>query len=251
MFRQSIACLPVCLALMAASAHAGVIYATGFESPTFSLGQVNGQDGWAAFGSPGAGTVQNTVAASGTQALRVDGSVGSQSGPYYTTTTAATSLLVSADLLISSASTQSSWQFAGLGAGLIGFAGGIDISGTSIQSITAGYPVIGTLQRDVWNHIDLYFDFDLQQTTIVLNGSTLAAGVAFCGDNGPCTGAPVTSLRTVIFDSFGGGQDAGYLDNFSISTVPEPGTLALVCAALMVATHARRGRAGQAARRDA
>jgi hypothetical protein len=251
MTRLSTAAVLASLVLAAAPLQASVIYATGFESPAFSLGGINGQDGWSTFNTPAASTVQNTVAASGTQALRVDGTPTGQHGAYYSTGTGATSLLLSADILLSSASDQSGWQFAGLGPGLAGFVGGFDITGTTIQAITAGFPVIGTLARDVWNHFDLYFDFDLQQTTIVLNGSTLASGLAFCGDNGPCAGANVAALGTIIFDSFGSGLDAGYMDNFSLSTVPEPGTLALVGAALLGATRSlRRVRPAGTSQRD-
>jgi hypothetical protein len=241
MLRRPLTFMLAWLALAATPLHAGVIYATGFESPAFSVGTIQGQDGWSTFNSPAASTVQNTVAAAGTQAVRVDGSVGGQHGAYYSTGTAAASLLLSADLLLSSASSQSAWQFAAIGPGLVGFAGGFNIiNGTTIQAITAGFPVIGTLARDVWNHLDIYLDFDLQQTTIVLNGSTLASGLAFCGDNGPCAGASVAALGTILFDSFGSGQDAGYMDNLSLSTVPEPGTLALVGAAVLGAMQSRR-----------
>lgn len=223
-------------------AYADVVYATGFESPSFVTGGIAGQDGWLSYNSPAASTIQNTVVASGAQAARVDGSVGGQHGPYYSTTTTATSLVLSADILLTSSAASSGWQFAGLGAGLIGFAGGIDVFGTTIQAITAGFPVIGTLALDVWNHVDIFLDFDAQATSIALNGTTLASGLAFCGDNGPCAGATVSSLRTVIFDSFGaqGAADAGYLDNFSISTVPEPSTLALVGLALLGGVGASR-----------
>jgi hypothetical protein len=59
----------VLLIFLAAGTHAAVIYQTGFEAPSFSTGQLSGQNGWA---SDNTGTnlavVQNSVANEGTQA---------------------------------------------------------------------------------------------------------------------------------------------------------------------------------------
>jgi hypothetical protein len=52
-------------------ARAGVIYATGFEAPTFTLGPVNGQNGWFSFAANP--TVSTLSPSSGTQALRIEG----------------------------------------------------------------------------------------------------------------------------------------------------------------------------------
>lgn len=53
------------------AAHAGVIYATGFEAPPFTSGQpIEGQDGWASrFGQP-IGTIESDFPKSGQQYLR-------------------------------------------------------------------------------------------------------------------------------------------------------------------------------------
>jgi hypothetical protein len=71
---------------------------------------------------------------------------------------------------------------------------------------------------------------------VKLDGATLATGLAFCGNNhGNCNGAPVTTMGWDLFDSFGGGNDLGAMDNFSISTTtPEPGTLGLLGSGLLV-----------------
>ena len=66
---------------------------------------------------------------------------------------------------------------------------------------------------------------------MVLDGSSLASGLAFCGDNGPCLGSGATSYSDLLFDTFGGQHsDAGYLDNVLVQStpgVPEPSTWAL------------------------
>jgi hypothetical protein len=52
-----------------------------------------------------------------------------------------------------------------------------------------------------------------------LDGSTLATNLPFCGNNfGPCNGASVAELGWALFNTFGNGNDFGYMDNFRIAT---------------------------------
>lgn len=215
-----------------------VLYSTSFENPPFTVGPIAGQDGWNVFG-PGISTIENTFAKTGTQAVFVDGSTASQSGPYHSDSTTGPLVDLSADIAIFTSSTQSEWQFAGLGSGLFPFLGGIDIfPNDNIEAITKGFPVIGTFPRatafnaSAWHNINLLFDIATQTYNITLDGVTLAANVPFCGDNGPCAGAPVSSYGTGFFDSFGqssnpGANDSGYMDNFRVTAaaVPEPSSM--------------------------
>src|SRR6202140_5039638 len=103
---------------------------TGFEPPTYTLGALTGQDGWAEF-SDAFVTVENFLVKSGSQAVFLDGhgaqtphgGIPFQSGPYHTDT-AGSLVDLSADIYLASSSLESGWQFAAPGAGLIGFAGG-------------------------------------------------------------------------------------------------------------------------------
>src|SRR5579863_2628898 len=54
-------------------AHAGVLYSTGFEAPTFTPGLVVGQDNWVNVFGNGGGVVTTTNPASGLQALQIGG----------------------------------------------------------------------------------------------------------------------------------------------------------------------------------
>ena len=209
-------------------AQAAVIYSTGFENPPFTLGALAGQDGWQVFGSTSV-DVQSTVVYAGSQAVWVDGSVG-QSGPYHSDFSTGPLVGLSAYIYLGSSSTQSSWQFAGLGSGLAPFIGGIDTdpSTNNIALITAGFPVVGALSRDAWHNVYFVFDFTTQQYNFWLDGTQLGTNVPFCGDNGPCAGAAVSSYGTSLFDTFGGGNDSGYMDNFSLANVPEPSSIALL-----------------------
>jgi hypothetical protein len=210
-----------------------VLYSTSFENPPFTTGPVAGQDGWSAFG-PGGGTVENYFADSGSQAVFVDGGAASQTGPYHTDTSTGPLIDVSADLAIFTSSTQTDWQFGALGPGLSGFLGGINIlSDDSIEALTAGNPIIGTFSRatgfnsSAWVNVNLLFDLATQTYDISVGGTLLDSDVPFCGSNGACTGATLSTYANGLFDTFGGGNDSGYMDNYSVTLVtptatPEP-----------------------------
>jgi len=205
------------------SAVAGTLYSTGFENPPFTLGNLSGQDGWqvSSVCAPVSATVlvENTLVQSGSQAVSVGGSVSCQSGPYHSDSSTGPLVELSAGIYIATSSSQTQWQFAGLGPGLAPFIGGVGILATGqIVAITAGLPTVGTWTYNAWNNLDFLFNFNTQTYTITLNGVPLASGVPFCGDNGPCAGAHVSSYGTSLFDSFGGGNDTGYIDNFSVSS---------------------------------
>ena len=217
-----------------------VLYSTGFESPAFTTGAISGQNGWSVFG-PGTSSVENFFADTGSQAVFVDGGAASQSGPYYALSSSGPLIDLSADSAIFSSSTETQWQFGALGAGLVGYLGGVNIeTNGNIEAITAGFPVIGTFTKatgfnsSAWQSIDLLFDIATQTYNISLNGTLLASNVPFCGSNaGGCTGAN-RSFGDAFFDSFGGGNDSGYIDNLSIVSVsaPEPSMIFPIAAGL-------------------
>lgn len=242
--------LSIAAAGLASPAGAQVLYSTGFEAPTFSTGPLAGQGGWGVFGTAAAVQVQNTFVHTGTQAVAVIPALAaSQTGPFRALVTTAPIVLQSADIYLASSSTQSPWQFAGLGNGLIGFAGGINFSaGGSIFAISSGNPNIGSYARDTWNHLDLVMNFVTQRFTVRLNGTTLASGLPFCGANFSCPGAVVASYGSGIFDVLSavpGRNDLGIIDNYRVAAVPEPTAVLLLASGLVgvAAAHRRRTRA--------
>ena len=232
------------LLLFANQASAGVLYSTGFEAPTFTIGPIAGQDGWSVFG-PGVSTVENFDADSGSQALFVDGSTATQSGPFHEDTTTASEVELMGDIFLASSSTQTEWQFGALGAGLSQFLGGIDINAdNSVFLLTGGdTPLALTWTRDTWHSVGFLFNIATQTYSVDIDGTQFASGVAFCGDNNPCLGANVAAYGDGLFDSFGGGNALGLLDNFSVSTVdstPEPASLVLMGMGLFAIEASRR-----------
>jgi len=183
-------------------AAAGYIYQTGFEKPSFTTGPLAGQGGWSVFGfSPAAVTVQDSVAMTGKQAVRVNAAAVGQnqvgpwhSDPFDTATSANKTVVVDAEVLLKSSSKLTSWQFAALTPNLGTFFGGFNVLlDGRLQLITAGFPQTQpVITRDVWNHFEVRYDFD----------------------------------------TFGDGNDQGFLDNVSIQdvstqAVPEPSTIVL------------------------
>ncbi len=237
---------------LAPLAHADVVlYSTGFENPPFTTGPIAGQDGWNVFG-PGISTVENTFVKTGSQAVFIDGSTASQSGPFHSDFSTGTPFVdLSADIAIFSSSTQSEWQFAGLGPGLAGFLGGINVlPNDQIQLITPSFTTLGGLfpratafDSTAWHHIDLLFNMVSQQYDVSLDGSLLASDVPFCGSNAGCSGAFVPAYGTGLFDSFGGGNDSAYMDNYrvaNVNAVPEPSHLLLLGSAVLGLAALRR-----------
>lgn len=234
----------------AASADAAIIYQTDFESPAYATGALGGQNGWSTFGTAGAITVDSGAPIGGLQSARIFGNLAAgQSGPFHSDPSAISKITMSADILLTSGIVQRDWQFSAIGGGLSGFTGGIDIDADgTIRAITSGFTHIGVFSRDVVHRVDILLDYSSETFGVVLDGATLASGLAFCGDNGPCTGAaPGLSYDSLIFDTFGSnGYDVGYLDNVIVQStpggVPEPSAWALMIAGFGLAGSALRRR---------
>ena len=231
-------------------AEATVLYQTGFENPPFTPGTIAGQDGWNVFGPSAGSFVENTFAFAGSQAVEVNPALfPGQSGPFKEVDTSSPIVEQSAEILLKSSTKETSWQYATLGPGFVNFAAGIDIdlNTGAIHAITQGFPVIGTFTRDVFHEVDLILDYATRTYNVDLDGLTLASNIPFCGNTGAfCTGSStISSYGDGFFDSFGGitGQnDAGFIDNYSVSAIPEPSSMLLLGGSLMTLALLRRRR---------
>lgn len=237
--------------LAGSAAQATVIFQTGFEAPEYATGALAGQNGWKVFGTGAAVTVDSAAPISGGQSAKITGSaVGGQTGPWHTDPSLIPQITLSADILLTSSSSQRAWQFAALGPGLIGFSGGVNFSaagGIFAISATSLPGAIGSYTRDAVHNIALDLNYATQTYGVRFDGLTLASGLAFCGGNFSCPGTVLPSYNNLLFDTFGtGGNDVGYLDNVLVQStplgVPEPASWALMIAGFGLAGSALRRR---------
>jgi hypothetical protein len=174
-------------------------------------------------------TIQTAVKFAGSQALEINAAqVTGQTGPIHMDVSPAADTIVTmqGEVMLTSSSKQTWWQFGGLtpsGPFLGGF--NAESDGT-LQIITAGFPVTGpVITRDVWNQWDVVYNFNTQTFDILINNTVVASNEPFI--------TPSSTFGGGIFDTFNvTGNDVGYLDNYSItgstSSVPEPGSFLLL-----------------------
>lgn len=211
--------LVVCgvLAFCTVVANATTVYSTGFENPPFTLGSLNGQNGWATFGNANI-VVQNSVVKSGLQAVEIDAGTN-QSGPlHFDSPGTGVVVRLQADIYLTTSSNETAWQF-----GVYNGFGGINIlPDGSLQIAAPGFPVTGPLvNRDVWNNFRIDYNEVTGHFNVFLNGTPVATNEAMF--NG-------FAYSFATLNSFGytGANDKAFLDNFSVNTVPEPSSLLLL-----------------------
>jgi hypothetical protein len=223
---------------VAAVAEAGavVLLQTGFEAPTYSLGTLQGQDGW--FNNP-VGVVQTGVVASGTQAVAFNSTGLSgqhavfRAVPHIPTSPHDGVVRASIQMFYETVQTNTLWTpMAIFGAGFAWLGQIIVFNG--IASHEAGsLPV----SPGVWNTYEMVVDFNADVLTTYVNGTML-------GSN---TFSPsVTGFGFLGFgiNSTSNGTSRAYFDNLSITATPEPVTLAVLGAGLLGLAAVRRRRAG-------
>ncbi|RYD31038.1 MAG: hypothetical protein EOP86_18755 [Verrucomicrobiaceae bacterium] len=263
------ACLLALFAL-AGSAPAAELYSTGFENPPFVAGsQLPGQDGWAVippFLNPSAAVITSAEAATGSQSLLVRGSdmtpapevdpyavVGSYRRPVnYDAGAGLTTVLITSDVMLEGAPLGTGDFFT---ANIAARSADGAVGELSISSDGRVYGFTGTgadgltlinepISLNEWHNLGISVDFAANTYSFLVDGTdygTFPFEAGFTSD---------VLLRgsLVVY----GRPDAGAYsrdnftaryDNFSIATVPEPGSLSclLPAAAACLLKRRRRG----------
>jgi hypothetical protein len=260
------------LILCASPASAAVLYSTGFEQPTFADGStLLGQDGWSTaippFLNPGAAVVASGLAHTGTQSLRVAGTdlvpapevsplavVGSYRRPVnYDSTTGHSTVLITSDVRLDGPTLGSGDFFAANIAARSGDGGIGEISISSdgkVYAYTGNFDGVtlasSTITLGAWHNLGILVDFNADTYSFLVDGTSLGTFPFSAGFTSntlvrgaavvygfPDSGDPASQARKELFT-------ARY-DNFSIATVPEPGSAAtLLFSALTLLTVVRR-----------
>jgi hypothetical protein len=224
-------------ALPAGSAGAATLFdSQGFEAPAYSLGNLNGQNGWTTDGS-GLATVQNSVVKSGAQAVAVSGNVTDWHYPFLGYAPSPGEIVrVSSDIQRGSSAapaknfgffldayTSSIVRFARAGLGVSGGSPALLATYTGGSGV-ATYIVESGLAWDTWYNIQMDFDFTAKTYDLYLDG-------ALKGDNLPFVSSTAADLGDVdLQQSYTtGATDVGYFDNYVVMTViPEPTSASLL-----------------------
>jgi len=222
----------------------------GFEAPAYSLGALQGSNGWVQIGSGGTATVESTEKFSGSQAVQVNRAANSD---------ARWLVPVSGYPELPNKIIQISWDMKVLqnpssAAGAYGpFFGveaydgpkgspallfgslGVDAKTLEVlyQEEVTGYLVpvpAGTKVNTDWNHFSISLDFTSHQYSAYLNGSLtplVTTGFVDGSSLNSFTDADISALAAgydPVSQAFTG---TAYYDNFQVQQVPEPGSLAM------------------------
>jgi hypothetical protein len=258
----------VTILAISGAVQAGVLYQTGFEPTTYNLGPVGGQDGWTAGSNPDAFTVQNAIY-KGSQAVQVLNTAGSSSADRRMLASPVS--VGSTDIVtysydvylsdmwvneitgdyrdlgvgVSSTNFQNYPSYAFLrpyvdsGMGDTGFKMSLDGRGNRF--------IHQALPTDTWFNLAMVMNNGTGIVQAFLNGGLLdtwqlTAGQLFIDTNPPYNGGPrIQSITDVDLLTYGGWSNgSAYVDNVSLSIVPEPATLLLLGLGTLVLLRKRK-----------
>jgi hypothetical protein len=201
-------------------------YITGFEAPTFSPGSLNGQDGWVVQGPTGLSMVENSFAESAAQAVRIDASGNNTNGGAFRPMSVGLSdgriatFSVDQYFTTSTTATQRQTFFVYTPAAALIAEVGQRFTGQATLATGSGFEFFPGPSLDAWHNWTVRLDFVTQTVTFLLDGSVIAANRPFG-----------TASNTVGLSGFlyvNPGNDQRFVDNFSVTSVPEASSLSML-----------------------
>jgi hypothetical protein len=212
------------------AARAGMIYSTGFEPPTYTVGTVAGQDSWQVVGPTNLTAVQTSVVKTGAQALGINSSGGvSGEGAFRDVSVGigdGAVAVFSADQYFTS--------HASNGQAMVLYDSGLNViteatlgsNGDVFFVNGAGFDDLGPLSLNAWHNWQITVNWLTQTASLAIDGTTLASNALLHTSD---TQASIIGFQ----DSFPVGSDQRYVDNVSVGTpaataVPEPATFTLL-----------------------
>jgi len=222
------------LAVMASSVNAAVLY--DFENPPYSLGNLNGQNGWF-----GGGIRANVVPQFGQQSLELqnDFTVHSLAGSGFGNVTSLSYLTAVtpnayAEVILTDSNNDSYAH--------VGFQDSATNDGYYIESDTSLLFTSSPVASNTIYSVNVTLDFNAQQYRAVFTdfvANTLVYDSGFVDLRRSTTAALAKAGQIELYA--GAGADSGYFDNISITSVPEPTTAFLaICGVLGFSVSRRR-----------
>jgi hypothetical protein len=248
----TICAVVVTILAISGAAQASVLYSTGFEPTTYSLGAVGGQDGWTAGSNPDAFTVQNAIY-KGSQAVQVLNNTGGASSADRHMLAAPVSVgltdivTYSYDVYLSNEwVTRFTGDYRDLGVGvttttytnypsyafLRPYVDSSNMTGFKMSLDSYGNRLIShALPTDTWFNLEMVMNNGTGSVQAFLNGGLvdtwqLTPGKLFLSGIQHDQVQSITDIDLLTYGNFFYGS--AYVDNVSLSVVPEPATMVLL-----------------------
>lgn len=248
----AVASCVVLAAAAGASAQTFLYNSNGFEAPGFTVGALAGQQGFISDNpaASAAGNVQNTFANGGSQAVRLDGGIGTNW--FYPalnyTPNAGEIISVRADIARTLGANTSSFGFLldiyGNNGARIARAG-LGTSGGAVRALVTTLNTAGAAAnflanstvygQNQWVNFDIQLNFTTRTFDLIIDGVT--AGTNLPMTNNAATGLADADLQV---STAAGATDAGFFDNYSVSVIPTPSSAALLGLGGLAALRRRR-----------
>lgn len=238
-----------------AMAQTTIVDSNGFEGPDYAPGNLVGQEGWLNAGSNiGTATVQSTVTNGGLQAVQVDRAANNDDywavPSFVFPSIGFDQIVIEWDMRVTESNNPTDF---GPNFGVQAYdANGVfsQLSGLLVDSATGevlyqaggtGFLTpITTVNFDEWNTYKTVLNFTTSEYTVYLNGSELATTDFIDAAADEFTDAGLSAQTGAASATANAVPGTAYFDNFTVTQIPEPSSLALV--AMGAALIARRRR---------